>query len=163
MSTIGKVMVLGAPLWIWSASEASAASFDMPRQGSATYVAYYLNHELTQIDMNDQGTSSLIEGFGITRNMSGQKLFDRMSVHCIFYEQARDGQYSEAGACTEIDPDGDKINLTFQTGTQTLIGGTGKYKGITGSGTFTGHPLRAPAAGTHAVELNHTVTWKIAQ
>jgi hypothetical protein len=161
MNDIRKVAVLSAALLVWSARAASAETIDMPREGSATYVAYYLNHVSTEIDMGEQGTSALIEGFGITRNTSGQKLFDRMSVHCIFYEQAKGDQYSETGACTEIDPDGDKIDLTFQTGTQTLIGGTGKYKGITGTGTFSGHPLRPPAAGSHAVELNHTVTWRI--
>lgn len=163
MSDTRRIAAVGAALSVWGAGAALAGTFDMPRQGSATYVAYYLNHVSTEIDMGEQGTSSLIEGFGITRNTSGQKLFDRMSVHCIFYEQAKGDQYSETGACTEIDPDGDKIDLTFQTGTQTLIGGTGKYKGIAGSGTFSGHPLRSPAAGSHAVELSHTVTWKIIQ
>jgi hypothetical protein len=63
----------------------------------------------------------------------------------VFYEDSRGGRYSETGACTEVDTDGDMICLTVATDTQTLIGGTGKYKGITGTGTFSEHPLRPPA------------------
>jgi hypothetical protein len=79
----------------------------------------------------------------------------------VFYENSRGGQYSETGACTEVDTDGDMIYLTVATDTQTLIGGTGKYKGITGTGPFSGHPLRPPASGTFAVEVDHKVTWKM--
>ena len=134
---------------------------EMPQQGSTTYEAYYLNHVLSNVDMGEQGSGSVIEGFGITRNTSGQKPFDKLSVHCVFYEGSRAGQYSETGACTETDAEGDMIYVTVATDAQTITGGTGKYKGITGTGTFSGHPLRPPAAVTFAVEVEHKVSWKI--
>jgi hypothetical protein len=112
--------------------------------------------------MGDQGNDEIVEGFGITRNTSGQKSFDNMSVHCVFYYGEHGGKGDAKGACTETDADGDKVFTTFVVGTHTLIGGTGKYKGITGAASFTVNPhLQPPAAGTVAVEVDHKVTWKI--
>ncbi|MGF6478834.1 hypothetical protein [Paraburkholderia sp. JPY419] len=158
-STLTK-LALAASMTV-SAGATLAQTFDMPRHGSTTYTNYAINHELATIDMGDQGSSLLIEGFGTTRNSVGEKPFDRMSVHCLFYESARSGKYEVKGACTETDVDGDKINLTFETDTQTLTGGTGKYKGISGTGTFSGQLLHPPAIGTHAVEVHNKITWKM--
>ena len=142
-------------------SAASAQKIEIPQQGSTTYVTYYLNHLVSSIDMGDQGNDEIIEGFGITRNTSGQKIFDNMSVHCVFYYGVHGGKDEAKGACTEMDADGDKVFTTFVVGTHTLIGGTGKYKGITGTASFTVNPLRPPAAGTFAVEVDHKVSWNI--
>lgn len=153
-------IILGGSLALCTGM-AWAQKSDTPQQGSATYAAYYLNHVLSTMDMGDQGSGAVIEGFGITRSVSGQNPFDKLSVHCLFFEGSRGGQYSETGSCTETDTDGDMIYLTVATDTQTLTGGTGKYKGITGTGTFSGHPLRPPAPGTFAVEVDHKVNWKL--
>ncbi|SAK81003.1 hypothetical protein AWB79_05262 [Caballeronia hypogeia] len=153
-------MIFGASLSPFS-SVSWAQNNVMPQQGSATYVAYYLNHVLSTMDMGEKNSGAVIEGFGITRSDNGQKPFDKLSVHCLFFEGARGGQYSETGSCTETDTDGDMIYLTVATDTQTFTGGTGKYKGISGTGTFSGHPLRPPAPGTFAVEVEHKVNWKL--
>lgn len=142
-------------------SAASAQKIEIPQQGSTTYATYYLNHVRSNIDMGDQGNDSIIEGFGITRNTSGQKFFDNMSVHCVFYYGEHGGKGEAKGACTETDADGDKVFSTFVVGTHTLIGGTGKYSGITGTASFTVNSLRPPAEGTHADVVDHQVTWKI--
>ena len=160
MNATFKSMTFGASLSVWTGAT-WAQKNDMPQQGSATYAAYYLNHVLWTMDMGEQGSGAVIEGFGITRNTSGQEPFDKLSVHCLFFEGSHGGQYSETGSCTETDTDGDMIFLTVATDTQTLTGGTGKYKGIAGTGTFSGHPLRPPAPGTFAVEVDHKVNWKM--
>ena len=55
------------------------------------------------------------------------------------------------GFCAGIDADGDQWFFTYeaawtlasaQAGTFTYVGGTGKYQGISGGGTFTYQPLR---------------------
>ncbi|CAB3773939.1 hypothetical protein [Paraburkholderia humisilvae] len=160
MSATINSMILGASL-SFCTSVTWAQSNHMPQQGSATYTGYYLNHVLSTMDMGEQGSGAVIEGFGITRNTKGQKPFDKLSVHCLFFEGARGGKYSETGSCTETDTDGDKIYLAVSTDAQTLTGGTGKYKGITGDGTFSGHPLRPPAPDTFAVILEHKVNWNM--
>ncbi|WP_233804887.1 hypothetical protein [Paraburkholderia sp. HP33-1] len=142
-------------------SAASAQKIEIPQQGSTSYVTYYINHVISSIDMDDQGNDEIIESFGITRNTSGQKIFDNMSVHCVFYYGMHGGTDAAKGACTEMDADGDKVFTTFVVGTHTLIGGTGKYTGITGAASFTVNMLRPPAEGTHADVVDHKVSWKI--
>ncbi|WP_157040324.1 hypothetical protein [Polaromonas naphthalenivorans] len=42
----------------------------------------------------------------------------------------------------------------------TLIGGTGKYKGISGTAPYTISPLPAPGQGLGAIALEHKVSWQ---
>ncbi|MFP4894648.1 hypothetical protein [Paraburkholderia sp. EG304] len=161
MTSIFKAVIVGASFSICADATLAQKVETPPHQGNTTYVTYYLNHLLANIDMGDEGSDSVIEGFGITRNTSGQKTFDGMSVHCVFYYGVRGGKETAQGACTEMDADGDKVFTTFVAGAHTLIGGTGKYQGITGSATFSASPLRPPAPGTFAVEIDHKVSWKL--
>lgn len=58
------------------------------------------------------------------------------------YEYMPDGSWKGAGTCTDNYPGGDKISLTWEEGshlkeyTYTKTGGTGKYQGVTGGGTY---------------------------
>lgn len=51
------------------------------------------------------------------------------------------GAYTDSGTCTETGKDGDKTFVTYGPETFTYVGGTGKYKGITGGGTFKSDPV----------------------
>jgi hypothetical protein len=114
---------------------AAADPVAMPKQGTTTYATYYTSLVLAQLDMGDAGNEQLIELFGTTRNMDGQKLFDNMAVHCLFSRGTIGGKVGDLGACSIADGDADKVYTTFDTatGVQELIGGTGKYKGISGT------------------------------
>ncbi len=141
---------------------ATADKPQIPQQGTANYVIYYTSHSLANLDMAEVGSKALLELVGITRNTDGQKLFDNMSVRCLFYREVVDGKIKGSGACTETDSDGDKIFTTFDAGAQvhTLIGGTGKYKGISGTAPYTRNPLPAPGQGLGAQIVDHKVTWQ---
>lgn len=58
------------------------------------------------------------------------------------YEYQPDGSWKASGTCTDNYPGGDKVTLSWEEGshlkeyTYTKTGGTGKYKGITGGGTY---------------------------
>jgi hypothetical protein len=47
------------------------------------------------------------------------------------------------------------------TGAHYFIGGTGKYKGISGTAPFTVESLPAPDEGLGALIIPHEVTWKL--
>jgi hypothetical protein len=64
---------------------------------------------------------------------------------CIRIETVTRILYSERGSCTETDTDGDITSLTVSKDAD-IDRGTGKYKRIAGDGSFSGHPLRPPAA-----------------
>ena len=75
-------------------------------------------------------------------------MLDKMSAHCTALSVASGDKKYIDGACVLADSDGDKIFSTFDTrdldksqpemdcGTHIITGGTGKYKGITGSEPF---------------------------
>ena len=75
-------------------------------------------------------------------------LFDRAAVKCPAYNDidANQKKNTIAGYCIIADTDGDQAYLRFQgqgdvkssPGTFEYTGGTGKYKGISGSNTFVG-------------------------
>lgn len=74
--------------------------------------------------------------------------FDRAAVKCPAYNDIDTNQKKNtiAGYCIIADTDGDQAYLRFQAlgdtksspGTFEYTGGTGKYKGISGSNTFVG-------------------------
>jgi hypothetical protein len=140
----------------------SAQQLQIPKQGTASYVTYYTGRSLTSLNMGEVGSEALGEIVGITRNTDGQKFFDNMTVRCILYSQTLGGKRKANGACTETDSDGDKVFTTFDSGTMmhTLIGGTGKYKGISGTAPYTSKVLPPPGEGLSASIVDHKVTWE---
>jgi hypothetical protein len=107
--------------------------------------------------------------------MKGEKLFDKMSAHCVALNiESGDKKYID-GACVLADTDGDKIFSTFDTrdvdksqpdmgcGTHVITGGTGKYKGITGKEPFAclAMPALAGPGGYFAMDIPHNTTWEI--
>lgn len=142
---------------------AAAEKVLIPQQGTTTYVTYYTGHSLASLDMGDVGNEALWELTGVTRNTDGQKLFDQMSVRCLFYRTSMDGKVGGVGACTETDVDGDKVFATFDASKRmhTLIGGTGKYKGITGTAQLAVTRLLAPGEGWDAFVIEHKMTWQL--
>jgi hypothetical protein len=138
---------------VWAADK-------LPQQGTASYATYYTSRPLTSIDMGEVGSQALVELVGITRNTSASKAFDNMSVRCVLYRETAAGKVKVSGSCTETDTDGDKVFSTFDTTAHTVIGGTGKYKGISGSAPYTASPLAAPGPGLAASVVEHKVSWQ---
>lgn len=58
------------------------------------------------------------------------------------YEYQPDGTWSAAGTCTATQKLGDTLSVTWEEGSQLkenpykAVGGTGKFKGVTGGGTY---------------------------
>ena len=127
-----------------------APADEMPRSGKVKLQisqTQYASQDL-QLD-HDTGFGS-IEFGGITRNVDGARWFDHMTQRCT-------GQYYRAplnapasnGACLLTDILGDHIMVVYRAtapraGVQRLIGGTGRYAGISGNGTYTTTKLRPP-------------------
>ena len=56
-----------------------------------------------------------------------------MSVRCLYHWSVVGEINHVNGSCVHTDKDGDNVFATFDDKTTILIGGTGKYKGITGT------------------------------
>lgn len=91
-------------------------------------------HVISASDTDRYGTYQLTGG-----TQSTNKAFDSMSLECVGAFEIRSNIYRHKGYCVFQDSSGDKFHVTDsaspQAYTAELLGGTGKFKGITGSAT----------------------------
>jgi hypothetical protein len=147
----------------------------VPKSGSTPYVTHFIFRPVLAMDVSDLGTATALEAVGTTQNLKGEPMFDKMSAHCVALNVDSGPKKYIDGACALTDADGDKIFSTFDTrdvdkaqadmncGTHIITGGTGKYKGITGSEPFACNPMPALAAGSgyFSMDIPHNTTWEI--
>ena len=154
---------------------ASSQSEAIPKKGTTPYATHFIFRPVTGIDIPGLGSATLLEAVGTTQNLKGEKMLDKMSARCNALNVASGDKKYIDGACVLADTDGDMIFSTFDTrdvdktqpemncGTHLITGGTGKYKGITGSEPFACNPLPALAGpgGYTAMTIPHNTSWEI--
>ena len=153
----------------------AALADPMEKKGTTPYVTHFIFRPVQSLEVPGLGTATLLEALGTTSNMKGEKMLDKMSARCTALSVDSGPKKYIDGACVLADADGDKIFSTFDTrdvdksqpamncGTHVITGGTGKYKGITGSEPFAcnGMPALAGAGGYTAMDIPHNTTWEI--
>jgi hypothetical protein len=153
----------------------SVVAQPMEKKGTTPYVTHFIFRPLMSIDIPGLGTATNLEAVGTTQNMKGEKMLDKMSARCAALSVASGDKKYIDGACVLTDADGDQIFSTFDTrdvdksqpqmncGTHLITGGTGKYKGITGSEPFAciTMPALAGPGGYTAMDIPHNTTWEI--
>ncbi len=139
---------------------APAAAAEFPKTGSAEYDTYYVSSVVAKMD-SGAGTGTLLDTTGINRNVKGEGPFHDMSVRCLMHWSVVGDTNHFTGSCVETDKDGDNIFTTFDDNNHYLMGGTGKYKGITGTVPYTVVDLHDAAGGRPANIVNHKATWEI--
>jgi hypothetical protein len=98
---------------------------------------------------------------GSTENVKGEGPFHDMSVRCLYHMSSVGETLHLNGSCVETDKDGDNVFTTFDDKNHYLMGGTGKYKGITGIVPYTVVVLHETVGGREAVIVNHKAKWEI--
>ena len=147
--------VLAATLGLGSPLDAVAAQVEkLPASGKARFqVSYVQWAPAREITLGDAAGIGTIEMAGITRNTDGKPWFDRMTERCAGqYYWGDHNQTPGTGTCLYVDADGDQVMVNWKItapydGTKQIVGGTGKYAGITGQGTYKGTDLKSPGAG----------------
>lgn len=139
-----------------------AAAAEFPRTGSAEYDTYFVDNPVAKID-SGAGTGTIVDSTGITRNVKGEGPFHDMSMRCLYHVGGMGKTSHYNGSCVETDKDGDNVFSTFDDKNHYLMGGTGKYKGITGTVSYTVVDLHEMVGGRPAVIVNHKATWEIKQ
>lgn len=71
----------------------------------------------------------------------GSKDIDQQGSRCVGAYEVVGGQYRDYGVCTQVDADGDKWLMRYETradlgGTWIAVGGSGKYEGIMAKGEY---------------------------
>ncbi len=146
----------------------ASASHAASDEGKTSYTSYYTVKSAQTVKLGEGRSLTSVEFTGLTRNDEGKDMFDNMSVLCLGDYFADGGVTEGQGACTEVDADGDEVftKFTFSSATKppagvhTMIGGTGKYAGISGEASFTVQYLKPPAEGMRMFVVPHQVTWK---
>jgi hypothetical protein len=139
---------------------APALSAEFPKTGEAEYDTYYVGNPVAKFD-SGAGTGAIVDETGITRNVKGEGPFHDMSVRCLYHMSLVGETLHLNGSCVETDKDGDNVFTTFDDKNHYLMGGTGKYKGITGTVPYTVMELHETVGGRSAVIVNHKATWEI--
>jgi hypothetical protein len=153
-----------------------ALAADFPKKGSTSYTIHYVFHPLGTVEVPGVGKSTALEMVGPTENTKGEPAFDKMKAKCLAVNVETGGKKWIDGGCALTDSDGDMIFSSFDTrdldksqpkmdcGTHTITGGTGKYKGITGTEPFACVKVETPAgepAGSFAMDIPHNSSWEI--
>jgi hypothetical protein len=81
---------------------------------------------------------------GTIRSNPPDGMFDKNSFRCVGMNASLGGKFAGSTVCEAIDVDGDKRLSNFSLAsdgslTREIVGGTGKYEGMTMTGTV--HPL----------------------
>jgi hypothetical protein len=142
---------------------ASAMAADpLPDSGAAKLAAYAVCRSAVIVDMGSVGSNSSAECIGIVKTRDGSKLLDNLAIRCLEESKARPDGYKFFGTCVQTDADGDKIFMTYEgpeNGPVEWIGGTGKYKDVVGSGTWSVADAPGNNANLFAFTLTYDTTW----
>jgi hypothetical protein len=145
------------------ASPATAIAADpLPGSGAAKLAAYAVCRSLAIVDMGPVGSNSSAECTGIVKTRDGSKLLDNLAIRCLEESKARVDGYKFTGTCVQTDGDGDKLFMTYEgpeSGPVEWIGGTGKYKDVVGSGTWTVADAPGNNASLFAFTLSYDFSW----
>jgi hypothetical protein len=151
--------ILGASAFAFMAQGASAADF--PKNGANKGVIY-LTAAVT--DQLDGWEAPLQPGIfvmtGVLRTEAPDSGFDKSFVRCVGERALLSGKYASTGTCTQIAADGDMVFSRFQVGQSTFVGGTGKFKGITGVSALTAERIYQ-GKNDFAIIMSFEGTWEI--
>jgi len=156
--------ISGASLYLSAliVSQGALAAEPLPASGTAKLAAYSVCRSLANIDMGPVGSNSSAECTGIVRTRDGAKPLDNLSIRCLEEAKARPEGYAFTGTCIQTDGDGDKLFMTYEgpeSGPLAFIGGTGKYKGVTGSGTWTVMDAPGNTSSLFLFTLTYDAAW----
>jgi len=79
------------------------------------------------------------------------RVFENNAGHCVDYFRAMNGKLTHMGSCRWTDPDGDTfigeaVDVPDKPGVWTFLSGIGKWKGISGTGTYSVLNISKPVA-----------------
>ena len=143
---------------------------EMAREGSATIRAYWVV-TLTALPMGKELVQMNYDGYGVVVSDTGKGLLHNATAKVVGGMLISKGAYeNDSGLVIYTRPDGEKIFATFKgsgqmgksaKGTGTIVGGTGKFEGITGTVDYNRYQLRPPTEEVGASIMVAKETWKL--
>ena len=136
----------------------AAHAQELPKTGAAREAAYVLCHTVATVDLGDVGSNTAAECKGVVKALDGAKAFDNLTLRCLETSDARKAGYKFTGDCKANDMAGDALYFVYEgpeSGPLTLLGGTGKFAGMTGKGNWS----VADAPGNTPADFAFTLTY----
>ena len=133
-----KIAALLTSLFLCLLSSIAGAQ-DLPRSGSISWHTGWRDNgtTLNLAEGHVQGHGSVA---GTSFNDNGSGPLHLGAAECVYTFYARGDKVVNKGYCAFGDDDGDRIFTDWtgqgSTGTNVIVGGTGKYTGITGQGPW---------------------------
>jgi hypothetical protein len=155
------VMTALSAVALYSATPVLAETAVLPPNGETSYAIHYSGRVIDTQYLGDGVSESLMVLTGISRNAVGQPAFDAMKANCLMLSAVVGGKLRHQGACTQTDRDGDHVFTSFDGAVFRLIGGTGKYRGISGSALYSVTPEPSLEPGQYGYVMENDVTWTI--
>lgn len=161
MMKIG-MLAAAATLFAVGAAQPGCAA-DAAKSGKAEFDAY-ITFRLTKTIDSGAGQGMIAEADGFDRLVKGSAPFDLLTFRCVGNFTQIGDKVDSNGSCVKTDKDGDHIFYTFAPGDDNpwvFVGGTGKFKGITGGGV--GKVTYNHDSGERGWEmiLHHEGSWAI--
>ena len=140
----------------------AARAEDAPKSGAAHHLAYAVCRSVAAVDLGDVGSDTAADCTGIVKSADGKAPFDNLALHCLEGSVARKAGYKFTGTCVETDSDGDRIYLSYEgpeDGPVAVLGGTGKFAGLSGKGHWKVTDAPGNTAALFAFTLDYTFDW----
>jgi hypothetical protein len=146
---------------------------DLPKEGKFDVTSCYtVTTNDIAFSKTHTATTYEIIGTGISNPPGG--MFDQQSFRCVGLNSVIDGKFSATTFCEGVDKDGDKILTRLivglaegvgqddtHVGETVVIAGTGKYEGMTRTGTNENYPIRSAKPGISQRCGRATGTYKL--
>jgi len=151
-------------------SAGTVFSEEMAKEGSNSGKVYWTG-TFKVLAMGKTMAQMNYEAYGVNVSDTGKGLLHLASGHVLGAMFMVKGVYeNDSGIIHYTRTDGDEIFLRYTTsgtmtkggkGTATIVGGTGKFEGITGTAEFKRISLRPPEEGHFASFSISNISWKL--
>jgi hypothetical protein len=137
---------------VWLSLPASAA--DLPKSGKYSgHYGWTFTGQVQKLGEDRVVYAGVLPG--VMFNNEGKGFMHKARVDCTLFNDVNKGHANATGTCVVTDADGDKVFVEWSCagvmpacpGTERFVGGTGKYKGISGDQKFQGNFIGDTGAG----------------
>ncbi|WP_456684439.1 hypothetical protein [Bradyrhizobium sp. P5_C11_2] len=141
-----------------------AHAAETPKSGEDAYTSSFVVVATNTMKSGDKNVVYL-ELNGITTNDAGGQMFNNVGTRCMGLREMTGSAVHSRGSCVDVDTDGDQFYSDFDAdakgGVHTFTGGTGKYKGLTGSAPYTYTNLKGPEGANRMFIVRHKAKWQL--
>ncbi|MFZ1007141.1 MAG: hypothetical protein WAN65_09905 [Candidatus Sulfotelmatobacter sp.] len=143
----------GALLFMFCAVPFASAA-DMPKSGKySAHFGWVFKGDVQELGTDRSVALGMVDG--VIFNNAGSGFLHKVRADCALMNDVDHGHANAHGTCVMTDPDGDKVFLEWKCagtmpacpGDERFVGGTGKYKGISGNNKFQGNFIGNTGAG----------------